>query len=71
MLSLQDLKSWGAQERSLSASTRRNQGQLAQLQGQQDERESRVGQAQKHVTECLRQVEKLQELSRLMAQEST
>ncbi|MBA1294253.1 YscO family type III secretion system apparatus protein [Pseudomonas lurida] len=71
MLSLQDLKSWGAQERSLSASTRRNQGQLAQLQGQQDDRESRVGQAQKHVTECLRQVEKLQELSRLLAQEST
>lgn len=71
VLSLKALKSWGAQELTLSASTRRDQGQLAQLQGQQDEKESRVGSAQKHVTACLRQVEKLQELSLLLAQEPT
>ena len=71
VLSLKELKSWGARERTLSASTRREQGQLVQLQDQQGEKERRVGSAQKHVTECLRQVEKLQELSLLLAQEPT
>jgi type III secretion protein O len=71
VLSLKALKSWGAQERSLSASTQREIGQLEALRGQQGESESRVGSAQKHVTECLRQVEKLQELSLLLAREPT
>jgi type III secretion protein O len=71
VLTLKALKSWGAQERSLSVSTQREIGQLEALQGQQGERESRVGSAQKQVTECLRQVEKLQELSLLLAQEPT
>lgn len=71
VLSLKELKAWGARERSLSASTRREQGQLVQLQDQQGEKERRVGSAQKHVTECLRQVEKLKELSLLLAQEPT
>ena len=38
VLSLKELKAWGARERSLSASTRREQGQLVQLQDQQGER---------------------------------
>ena len=71
VLSLKALKSWGMQERSLSASTQREKGQLEVLHGQRGEKESRVGTAQKHVTECLRQVEKLQELSRLLEQEPT
>lgn len=71
VLSLQALKSWGTQERSLSANTRREIGQLQALTGQREEKQTRVGSAQKHVTECLRQVEKLQELSRLLAQEPT
>ncbi|MBN2990527.1 YscO family type III secretion system apparatus protein [Pseudomonas cedrina subsp. fulgida] len=71
VLSLQALKSWGTQERSLSANTRREMGQLQALTGQREEKQTRVGSAQKHVTECLRQVEKLQELSRLLAQEPT
>ncbi|VVN55568.1 hypothetical protein PS687_02051 [Pseudomonas fluorescens] len=71
VLTLQALKSWGAQERSLSATTRRDQGQLETLRGQRAEKEASVDSTQKHVTECLRQVEKLQELSRLLTQEST
>ncbi|WP_053131911.1 YscO family type III secretion system apparatus protein [Pseudomonas sp. MIACH] len=69
VLTLRDLKSWGAQERCLSDSTRQEMGRLEALQGQQGERNSRVGSAQKQVTEYLRQVEKLQELSLLLAQE--
>ena len=71
VLTLQALRSWGTQERSLSANTRRDIGQLEALQGQREEKQTRVGSAQKQVTECLRQVEKLQELSLLLAQEPT
>lgn len=70
VLTLKALKSWGAQERSLSASTRRDMGQLEALRDQRCAQESRVGSAQKEVTQCLRQVEKLRELSLLLAQES-
>jgi len=70
VLTLKALKSWGAQERSLSASTRRDMGQLEALRDQRHAQESRVGSAQKAVTQCLRQVEKLRELSLLLAQES-
>ncbi|ASV36564.1 type III secretion protein [Pseudomonas sp. NS1(2017)] len=70
VLTLKALKSWGAQERSLSASTRRDMGQLEALRDQRSAQESRVGSAQKEVTQCLRQVEKLRELSLLLAQES-
>jgi len=68
-LTLKALNSWGTQERSLCASTQRELNQLEALRSQQGERDSRVGSAQKQVTECLRQVEKLQELSLLLAQE--
>ncbi|AZE59162.1 MULTISPECIES: type III secretion system stalk subunit SctO [Pseudomonas] len=71
VLTLQALKSWGTQERSLSASTRREMKQLEALKGRQEEKQTRIGSAQKQVTECLRQVEKLQELSLLLAQEPT
>ncbi|MGY2137280.1 type III secretion system stalk subunit SctO [Pseudomonas reactans] len=68
-LTLQGLKSWSAQERSLSACTQREEGQLEVLRNQRGETENRVGSAQKQAAECLRQVEKLQELSLLLAQE--
>ena len=71
VLNMQALKSWSAQERSLSATTRRGMGQLEALQGQQEEKQISVGRAHKQVTACLRQVEKLQELSLLLAQEPT
>lgn len=71
VLSMQALKSWGTQERSLSANTRREMGQLEALKEQREEKQTRVGSAQKQVTECLRQVEKLQELSLLLTQEPT
>ncbi|PMV26777.1 MULTISPECIES: type III secretion system stalk subunit SctO [unclassified Pseudomonas] len=71
VLTLKALKSWSAQERSLSATTRREMGQLAALQDQREDKQARVGTAQKKVTDCLRQVEKLQELSLLLAQEPT
>lgn len=71
VITLQALKSWGRQERSLSANTQREMGQLEALRGQREEKQASVGSAQKHVTECLRQVEKLQELSLLLVQEPT
>ncbi|TLG92014.1 type III secretion protein [Pseudomonas edaphica] len=70
VLTLKALKSWGLQERSLSASTLRDEGQVQALRAQHTEKEIEVGSAQKYATECLRQVEKLQELSKLLAQES-
>lgn len=71
VLTLQALKSWGTQEHSLSANTRREMGRLEALKGQREEKQTRVGSAQKQVSECLRQVEKLNELSLLLAQEPT
>lgn len=70
-LTLTGLKSWRAQECSLSASTQREEGQLEALRNQRAEKEYQVGSAQKQATECLRQVEKLQELSLLLTQEPT
>ncbi|AZF45973.1 RspO [Pseudomonas sp. R2-7-07] len=69
VVSVQALKSWNRKEQSLSAGTRREEGQVQQLQGQQEQREVEIGIAQKHVTQCLRQVEKLQELANLLTQE--
>ena len=71
VITLQALKSWGSQERSLSANTLREIGQLEALNEQREEKQARIGSAQKQVTECLRQVEKLQELSLLLTQELT
>lgn len=69
VLSLQALKSWGKQELSLSESTRHDEGQLQRLQGQREEKDIHVGRAQLYATQCLKQVEKLQELSNLLIQE--
>ena len=63
------LKNWSAKERQLSAGTRREEGQLLQLKERQQEQAAQVDHAQKHVTLCLRQVEKIQELSKLLTQE--
>ena len=71
VLTFQALKSWGVQEQTLTASTRREEGQLQALHGQREQQDIEIGSAQKQVTLCLRQVEKLQELSILLAQEST
>ncbi len=69
VISFQDIKSWNAQERTLSADTRRDEGQLHELHGQRDEQLIHIDSAQKQVTQCLREVEKLQELSLLLGQE--
>ncbi|NWD25885.1 YscO family type III secretion system apparatus protein [Pseudomonas yamanorum] len=71
VISFRDIKSWNAEERTLSADTRREEGQLRELHGQRDEQLTHVDSAQKQVTQCLREVEKLQELSILLAQEET
>ena len=71
VLTFQALKSWGTQEQTLSATTRREEGQLQTLQGQRQQQEIEIGSAQKQVTLCLRQVEKLKELSILLAEEPT
>jgi hypothetical protein len=71
VISFGDLKSWNTEERTLSADTRREEGQLHDLHGQRDEQLTHIDSAQKHVTQCLREVEKLQELSLLLVQEDT
>ncbi|MBV4483482.1 type III secretion system stalk subunit SctO [Pseudomonas khavaziana] len=63
------LKNWSAKEQELSAGTQREEHQLLRLQGQQQAQVVQVDQAQKQVTLCLRQVEKIQELSDLLRQE--
>ncbi len=69
VLSLQQLKSWNSQERSLSAGTRREEGQLHELHDRREEQVVHIASAQKQVTQCLKEVEKLQELSVLLTQE--
>ena len=64
------LKTWSAKEQQLSAGTQREESHLLRLRGQQQTQAAEIGQAQKHVTLCLRQVEKIQELSELLRQES-
>ncbi|WLH69199.1 YscO family type III secretion system apparatus protein [Pseudomonas sp. FP2309] len=71
VISFQELKSWNTQERSLSASTLREEAQVRGLHGQQEQQVARVDTAQKQVTQRLREVEKLLELSRLVQQEET
>ncbi|WP_010177049.1 type III secretion system stalk subunit SctO [Pseudomonas sp. PAMC 25886] len=71
VISFGELKSWNTEERTLSADTRREEGQLHDLHGQRDEQLTHIDSAQKHVTQCLREVEKLQELSLLLVQEDT
>jgi len=69
VVSLQQLKSWSAEEHKLSAGTRREEEQLHELHGQREAYEINAEQAQQQVTDCLRQVEKLRELSVLLEQE--
>jgi len=70
VVSLQQLKSWSAEEHLLSADTRREEEQLHELHEQRETYVSNVEQAQQQVTRCLRQVEKLRELSGLLAKEN-
>jgi type III secretion protein O len=69
VISFQALKAWGAEERTLCAGTRREEGQLHELRGQRAQQVLQIDSAQKQVTQCLRQVEKLQELAILLSQE--
>lgn len=69
VISFGDLKSWNAQERTFSADTRREEGQLHALHGRNEEQLTHIDSAQRHATQCLREVEKLQELSLLLVQE--
>jgi hypothetical protein len=71
VISFQQLKSWNTQEGTLSAGTRRKEGELHELQGQRGEHDDHVYGAQKQATQYLREVEKLQELCILLAQEDT
>lgn len=70
VLSFQELKSWSNQERSLSASTHREEEQLRELHGQQEQQVVHIDSMQKQATRCLREVEKLVELNQLLVQES-
>ncbi|KMT55290.1 YscO family type III secretion system apparatus protein [Pseudomonas fildesensis] len=71
VVSVHMLKSWTAKEHTLSADTRREEGRLQALHGQKDAHVVEIENAQKQASQCLRQVEKLQELSTLLAQEVT
>lgn len=70
VLSMQALKAWGTQERTLLAGTVREEGQLQVLCTQQTDQLPQIEEAQKHVSQCLRDVEKLKELCALLAEES-
>lgn len=69
VVTLQVLKSWTAKEHLLSADTRREEDSLHALHEQTQAQVIEVQHAQKAASQCLRQVEKLQELSALLAQE--
>ncbi|PRA26376.1 type III secretion protein [Pseudomonas poae] len=69
IVTLQTLQSWSAKERRLCADTRSEEDRLLTLHKQKDAQLIDVQNAQKQVSQCLRQVEKLQELSTLLAEE--
>lgn len=69
VVSLRALKSWAAKEHTLSADTLREVDRLHALQGQKEAHVIEVQLAQKQVSQCLRQVEKIQELSALLTQD--
>ena len=69
VVSLQALRSWAAKEHTLSADTLREDSRLQALHEQKEAHVIEVQLAQQQVSQCLRQVEKLQELSALLAQE--
>jgi hypothetical protein len=69
VVSFQALKAWGTKERTLSAQTQREEGRLLALQRQREDQVVEVDSAQKRASQCLREVEKLQELSILLAEE--
>lgn len=71
VVSREALKSWAAKEQSLSAETRREEGHLHALHEQKAAQVIEVQQAQQQASQCLRQVEKLQELSTLLSREPT
>src|ERR1700756_1181250 len=48
VISFGDIKSWNTEERTLSAGTRREEGQLHDLHGQRDEQLTHIDSAQKH-----------------------
>ena len=70
VLSFKELKSWSSQERTLSASTQREEAQLHELHGQREQQVVHVDSMQIQATRYLREVEKLSELSQLLVQES-
>ena len=69
IVTLQTLQSWTAKEHRLCADTRSEEDRLLILHEQQDAQLITVQNAQQQVSQCLRQVEKLQELSTLLTQE--
>ena len=69
VVTLQVLRSWTAKEHTLSTDTRREEGSLQGLHEQTQAQVIEVKNAQVQASQCLRQVEKLQELSALLAQE--
>lgn len=69
VVSLQALKSWAAAEQGLACDTRREEHNLHTLHGQEAIQQVEVQNAQRQASQLLRQVEKLKELSALLAEE--
>ena len=69
VVSLQSLSGWDEALRKGAAQTAQHTGALQSLLEQQCQAAANVERARKQVSECQRQVEKLRELSVLMAQE--
>ncbi|AVE07024.1 type III secretion system stalk subunit SctO [Pseudomonas sp. R11F] len=69
VMTFKALKDWSAQERNLSAGTQREEDQLHALHEQKAQQAEHISSVQKQVSQCLREVEKLQELASLLIQE--
>lgn len=69
VVSPRDLTNWGEKERKVSAATAREDGVLQSLFELQRQGVTQVESARKQATACQRQVEKLRELSALLAEQ--
>lgn len=71
VLSLQAIRNWRSQESELSADTARHEEHLSGLRDQHASHVPVLEEAQKQVSRCLRDVEKLRELAALISEESS
>ena len=69
LMSPRALASWSEQERKVAVATAREEGRLQGLCEQQSQQAEQLESARQHASACQRQVEKLRELSALLAEQ--